>query len=281
MRPEEIKEKVREHYAGLVSENKKKTPKRGEAAFKGKMAKMAGYSDAELSSIPEGAVGNSFGCGNPLAYAEVKEGETVLDLGSGAGIDCFLAAEKVGPQGRVIGLDMTTEMIQKATQNACDAGITNVEFRLGEMEAMPVEDASVDWVISNCVINLSPDKPKVFSEAFRVLKPGGTLLVSDIVTQELPDCIKSSDQAWCGCVAGAIEEEAYLDGLRQVGFENVNVVDRLAYDAATLNAFLKGASSQPTCCGGPETGADSNMPDLGAMLEGRILSVKVHARKPA
>src|SRR5512136_1728441 len=180
---------------------------------KGGMVKIAGYDKGELSRLPADAVQNSFGCGNPLAFAGVRPGQTVLDIGSGAGIDCFIAAEKVGPAGKVIGLDMTPEMIERARKNAKEAGGTNVEFRFGEAEKMPVQDTSVDWVISNCVINLSPDKPAVFREIGRILRPGGRISISDIVAQDLPVAVRQSRDAWTGCLAGAISEAAYVQGL--------------------------------------------------------------------
>ena len=169
----------------------------------------------------------SLGCGNPLAIAGLQPGEVVLDLGSGGGIDCFLAAKKVGPEGRVIGLDMTPDMIKLARRNAKKMGVTNVDFRYGEMEEMPLPDESVDVIISNCVINLSPDKDAVFREAFRVLRPGGRLSVSDIVVDgDLPQSIRSQLDAWAGCVAGALDESVYLDKIRAAGFEQVEVLSR-------------------------------------------------------
>jgi SAM-dependent methyltransferase len=201
---------------------------------KGGMVKIAGYDKGELSRLPADAVQNSFGCGTPLAFAGVRPGQTVLDIGSGAGIDCFIASEKVGPTGKVIGLDMTPEMIERARRNAKGAGVANVEFRFGEAEKMPVEDASVDWVISNCVINLSPDKPAVFGEIGRVLRPGGRISISDIVAQDLPDAVRQSRDAWTGCLAGAISEEEYVRGLEKAGLREVKVTSRIVYDASQL-----------------------------------------------
>jgi SAM-dependent methyltransferase len=177
------------------------------------------------------------GCGNPLALAELKEGEVVLDLGSGGGLDCFLAAEKVGVGGHVIGLDMTPEMIQLARENARKMGATNVEFRLGEMERMPLEDNSVGVIISNCVINLSPDKDAVFREAYRVLKPGGRLSISDIVLLgELPQEVKASLEEWAGCIAGALQEKVYLDKIKAAGFV------RITANRSTLPLYVEGQS---------------------------------------
>jgi len=182
-----------------------------------------GYDAAELGAIPEGA-DLGLGCGNPLAMLGLREGETVLDLGSGAGIDCFLAARQVGESGRVIGVDMTPEMIARARRNARDVGIANVEFRLGEIEHLPVEDASVDAIISNCVVNLVPDKQQVFNEAFRVLRPGGRLSVSDIVLLgELPVQIRESVEAYVACLAGAIMKDDYLAKLARAGFSSVTI----------------------------------------------------------
>jgi arsenite methyltransferase len=179
------------------------------------------YTQEELAALPAELADQSLGCGNPTAIAELAKGESVLDLGSGAGLDCFLAAHKVGPTGRVVGLDMNVDMIQLARRNAREIGVTNVEFRLGEMETMPFPDASFDVIISNCVINLSPDKDAVLRESLRVLKPGGRLRVSDIVWLRQPTEGERNDLAsWAGCVAGALVEDDYLSRLRAAGFED-------------------------------------------------------------
>ena len=168
--------------------------------------------------------GLSLGCGDPITLAALTPGQTVLDLGSGGGIDCFLAGQRVGPEGRVIGVDMTAAMLEKARANKAKLGADNVEFRLGEIEHLPVSDESIDVIISNCVINLSTDKPQVFREAFRVLRPGGKLAVSDMVTDgPLPDSIKSSLSAWAGCVAGALDVEEYVAGIKAAGFVDVEL----------------------------------------------------------
>ena len=188
-----------------------------------------GYSDDELESVPEGA-NLGLGCGNPVALASLKEGETVLDLGSGAGFDCFLAASKVGNSGKVIGVDMTPEMVARAKENAQKGDYTNVEFRLGEIENLPVADNSVDIVISNCVINLSPEKKRVFAETFRVLKPGGRIMVSDIVLlKALPDVILNSIEAYASCVSGAMLKDEYSKTIEDAGFQNVTVIDETAF----------------------------------------------------
>ncbi|HXZ95023.1 MAG TPA: arsenite methyltransferase [Dehalococcoidia bacterium] len=193
------------------------------------ISKKIGYSEEELSQVPEGA-NLGLGCGNPVALASLKEGETVLDLGSGAGFDCFLAASKVGKKGKVVGIDMTPEMLDKARDNAHKGGYKNVEFRLGEIENLPVADNSVDAIISNCVINLSGDKQRVFDEAFRVLKPGGRLMVSDIVIlRELPDFIKDSIDAYIGCVSGAMKKNEYVGAIKKSGFEAVKVVEESTF----------------------------------------------------
>jgi len=180
------------------------------------------YRNADISDLPAAVTDVAFGCGNPTAIAALEPGQVVLDLGSGGGIDCFLAAKMVGPTGRVIGVDMTPEMIRLARKNAEKVGAPNVEFRLGEIENLPVADESVDVIISNCVINLSPDKPRVFREAFRVLKPGGRLQVSDIVwTRPVPEEIRSDMEKWAGCIAGALLESEYLDHIRAAGFVDV------------------------------------------------------------
>jgi SAM-dependent methyltransferase len=180
------------------------------------------YAQTDTSDLPSTVTDVAFGCGNPTAIAALRPGEVVLDLGSGGGIDCFLAAKMVGPEGRVIGVDMTPEMIELARRNAGTVGATNVEFRFGQIEALPIEDACVDVIISNCVINLSPDKDQVFREAFRVLKSGGRLQVSDIVwTHTVPDGIKDDMEQWAGCVAGALLEADYLAAIEAAGFDDV------------------------------------------------------------
>jgi SAM-dependent methyltransferase len=182
------------------------------------------YETPEAATLPEEVSGLSLGCGDPITLASLTPGQTVLDLGSGGGIDCFLAARQVGPQGHVIGVDMTPAMLEKARASQAKMGIENVEFRLGEIEHLPVADESVDVIISNCVINLSPDKPQVFREAYRALKPGGKLAVSDIVTDgPLPPEIKSSLSAWAGCVAGALEVRDYVGAMEAAGFVDVSV----------------------------------------------------------
>ena len=188
-----------------------------------------GYTMTELARIPAEAF-MGLGCGNPTAMADLREGETVLDLGSGGGIDAFLAAVRVGLTGRVIGVDMTPGMVELANRNAREGGFDNVEFRLGEIEDLPVDDGSIDTVISNCVINLSPDKSRVFKEAFRVLKPGGRITVSDITTEgALPEDVRNDPDAWTGCIAGAMDRNDYLATIREAGFRDVNVVGELAY----------------------------------------------------
>jgi ubiquinone/menaquinone biosynthesis C-methylase UbiE len=202
------------------------------------IAGLAGYTEKEML-IQQEASASSFGCGNPLAYSEVQEGEVVLDLGSGAGFDLLLASQKVGNSGRVIGVDMTDAMITAARRNIKSAGAKNIEIRKGLIESLPVDTESVDWVISNCVINLSPEKSKVFSEIYRVLKPGGRLLISDIVAESLPIEILESAGLYNSCVAGAISEEEYRAGLRQAGLEDVKVVARLLYEPEQIRSFFE------------------------------------------
>ncbi len=237
------------------------------------------YDAQEVADLPPEAVQSSFGCGNPLKFAEVKEGQTVLDIGSGAGIDCFLAAQKVGPTGRVIGLDMTPAMIEKATQIAKEKGYSNVEFRLGTADKMPVEDSSVDWIISNCVINLAPDKPAVFREAFRIMKPGGRLSVSDIVTgMDLPPAVRNSIEAYVGCLAGAIREEEYLEGMRQAGFEQVEVTSRLVYGPEQVSTLIEEtANTMKSSCG---CGCGPSLAPWIKQFAGKVWSAQVEAVKP-
>jgi len=243
------------------------------------------YSAAELTGLPESVTEASLGCGNPIAIASLQPGEVVLDLGSGGGIDCFLAARSVGPTGRVIGLDMTPDMIKLAQRNAKTIGAANVEFRLGEMEDMPLPDRSVDVIISNCVINLSPDKDAVFQEAYRVLRPGGRMSVSDIVIQgELPQPVRERLDAWAACVAGALDEAVYLDKMRLAGFEDVDVLSRefMSTDEVSeddLRFFAAGQDGQVV------EGEDALalLADAGISpqeLGQKIASVKVTAHKP-
>jgi arsenite methyltransferase len=204
-----------------------------------------GYNGTDLGSIPQDA-NLGLGCGNPTAFASLKEGETVLDLGSGAGIDCFIAAQKVGKSGKVIGVDMTPEMIKRAQENALKGNFVNVEFRLGDIEHLPVEDKTVDVIISNCVINLAPDKKQAFREAFRALKPGGRIMVSDMVLlKELPDAAKGSAETYVACIAGAVLKDEYLDTIRSAGFVDVSVagepaaaVEHAVGDAVDLQDFV-------------------------------------------
>jgi ubiquinone/menaquinone biosynthesis C-methylase UbiE len=241
------------------------------AVLSERVSKSIGYSDEELGSVPEGA-NMGLGCGNPVALASLKEGETVLDLGSGGGLDCFLAASKVGDKGKVIGVDMTPEMIDKARENARKGKRKNVEFRLGEIENLPVADNSVDVVVSNCVINLSADKPRVFEEAFRVLKPGGHLMVSDIVQlKELPSVVKKSVEAYVGCLSGAIMKQKYLETIRKAGFEEVKVMEESQFPVEYM-------ANDPT--------AKAAVAELGWTSEtvkdiaNAVASVKVYGKKP-
>ncbi|NQT04976.1 MAG: arsenite methyltransferase [Dehalococcoidia bacterium] len=233
MKETEIKKMVREGYAERAKTGSSCcTPAKsccGGGSTVRSVSKSVGYAEDEMDSVPEGA-NLGLGCGNPIALASLVEGETVLDLGAGAGFDCFLAANKVGEHGKVIGVDMTPEMIEKARENAEKGGYRNVEFRLGEIESLPAADNSVDVIISNCVINLSPDKERVFGEAFRVLKPGGRLMVSDIVLlKELPDFIRNSVAAYVGCISGALMKDEYLDTIKKSGFQEVNVLDEAIF----------------------------------------------------
>jgi len=199
-----------------------------------------GYTEEELRLVPDLAI-LGVGCGNPTALADLKVGETVLDLGSGAGIDVFLAAKKVGPHGRVIGVDMTEDMVAKGRQLAQEHGFSNVEFHLGYIEQLPVDSETVDVIISNCVINLTADKLASFKEIHRVLKPGGRILISDLVTaSELPEDVRASASAWADCLAGAMEKEAYLETIRRAGFAEVAVVSESSYEAPGMDERLQG-----------------------------------------
>lgn len=206
-----------------------------------KYSEKIGYSIQEMGTVPDGA-NLGLGCGNPTALTSLKEGETVLDLGSGAGFDCFLAANKVGRTGKVIGVDMTPEMIEKARQNALKGNYANVEFRLGDIENLPVAANSIDVIISNCVINLAPDKQRVFSEAFRVLKQGGRLMVSDMVLlKALPESIGNSIDAYVGCLAGAVLKDEYINAITFVGFKSVKILNEtpLPFELLTQDPMVK------------------------------------------
>jgi len=206
------------------------------------ISRAIGYSEQETKAVPEGA-NLGLGCGNPVAIASLKKGEVVLDLGSGAGFDAFLAASKVGKSGKVIGVDMTPEMTAKAGENALKGGYKNVEFRLGEIESLPVDSGSVDVIISNCVINLSTDKKKVFAEAFRVLKPGGRLMISDLVLlKKLPKAVKESLDAYTGCVAGAVLKDEYLALIKKAGFIDVDIIKQDDYPAEENGVTVQMAS---------------------------------------
>ena len=232
--PTPIHEVVREHYAERIKNNASCCGGSSECCS----TESSLYPQDLLATLPEGESIVSSGCGDPITLASLQPGQTVLDLGSGAGIDCFFAAKKVGETGRVIGVDMTPEMIERATASAKRMDLQNVEFRQGYLEDLPVEANTVDVIISNCVINLSPDKGKVFAEAFRVLKPGGKLAVSDIVTDgPLPQSIKQSLSAWAGCVAGAVEASEYIGMMERVGFTNVSVTP-VFFDKATVDSAL-------------------------------------------
>ena len=229
MSDKDIKKAVRDNYAKVATEGSccsgPVSNCCGQESLVKEISSSIGYTREDMDKVPEGS-NLGLGCGNPIALASLKKGEIVLDLGSGAGFDCFLAADKVGPDGKVIGVDMTPEMLEKARENAQKDNINNIEFRLGEIENLPAADGVIDIIISNCVINLSTDKGKVFSEAFRVLKPGGRIMVSDIVlTRELPDIIRENVSAYVGCIAGAVIKEDYLEAIRKAGFTDVKILE--------------------------------------------------------
>jgi ubiquinone/menaquinone biosynthesis C-methylase UbiE len=232
MKEEKVKKLVRNRYAKVAKTSGSccgSSVSCCSAPTSTQVSKMIGYSEDEMAAVPEGA-NLGLGCGNPTALASLKEGERVLDLGSGAGFDCFLAANKVGKTGKVIGVDMTPEMIDKARANAKKGKYTNVEFRLGEIENLPAADNSVDVIISNCVINLAPNKKRVFEEAFRVLAPKGRLMVSDIVLlKELPKTIQKNVEAYVGCISGAETKDKYIELIQKAGFQEVKIIEEKTY----------------------------------------------------
>ena len=255
MKKEKIKKAVREGYARIAKQGSSCCAPAssccGSTDLAQKISKNIGYTEEEIKAVPEGA-NLGLGCGNPLAFASLKEGEIVLDLGSGPGLDSFLAANKVGKKGRVIGVDMTPEMIERARENAKKGNYKNVEFRLGEIENLPVADNYVDVVISNCVINLVPDKRRAFREVFRVLKPGGRLMISDLVLlKEPPDSLKNSVEAYIGCIGGAIKKDEYLQAIKAAGFQEVRIVDETSFpldclaNDPTAQAIVKNSKIPP------------------------------------
>jgi len=275
MKKEEVRKTVREGYAQVAKSGSSCCAPQSSCCCSSSAAtdisKKIGYSDQEIESVPDGA-NLGLGCGNPVALASLKKGEVVLDLGSGAGFDCFLAANIVGKTGKVIGVDMTPEMIEKARENARKGGYENVEFRLGEIENLPTADNYVDAIISNCVINLSPEKDRVFRDAFRVLKPGGRLMVSDIVLMsELPDSIKKSVAAYVSCVAGAAMKDEYLENIKSAGFKEVTIVDEATFptDYAVKDPAIQALANDFGI-------SKADLKKLG----GSIKSIKVHAVKP-
>jgi arsenite methyltransferase len=263
-----IKERVREHYA---REAKRVLENPGRASCCGGPSSCDPitanlYNDSEKATLPCGAMAASLGCGNPTALAELKPGETVLDLGSGGGIDVLLSARRVGPTGKAYGLDMTDEMLTVARQNQRDAGVGNVEFLKGEIENVPLPDNSVDVIISNCVINLSAETDKVLREAFRVLKPGGRFAVSDIVVRgEIPREVQRQLEQWAGCIAGAVEESGYRSKLKAAGFQSIEIEPTRIYTAADLTTLSAG---------------NSEIEKIAPAADGKLMSAFIRARKP-
>jgi len=276
MNEERIREEIRKRYGERARSGGSCCPAtRSCCSGRDSMSQGLGYSEEQLAAIPKGA-NLGLGCGNPTALASLRPGETVLDLGCGAGMDCFLAARAVGPSGRAIGIDMTAEMVGQARENARANGIENVDFRLGEIERLPVGNVSVDVVISNCVINLSTDKPRVFREAFRVLRPGGRLAVSDIVLlKPLPEGIASSIEAYVGCIAGASMKADYLCAIEAAGFRDIKVVRETASSTQT-------ASEARLLAEGQEVGPAALQlePQQLRGLARAMTSISVQARRP-
>ena len=272
MKKNTIKQRAKEGYAKIARKGTSCCPGSsccGSSDAK-TISKTVGYTDKELNAVPEGS-NLGLGCGNPVALASLKKGETVLDLGSGAGFDAFLAAKKVGSTGRVIGVDMTPDMAKRAKENARKGNYTNVEFRLGEIEKLPVDSGSIDVIISNCVINLSIDKQAVFKEAFRVLKPEGRLMVSDLVLlKELPQAIKESIEAYIGCLAGASMKDKYIEFIKKAGFKDIKI---LSQDIYPVEAMANDATIQAII-------EKAQLKDIDIKnLESSVASIKVYAIK--
>jgi SAM-dependent methyltransferase len=279
--PEQIRQRVSRAYTQVVARPVERVA--GTVIQKGYSVKRAGYDPEKLRSLPREVVANSCGCGNPLATCGVQEGDVVLDLGCGAGIDLLLAAELVGPRGRVIGVDMTEAMLDTARQAVARSGHANVEVRDGLIEELPVPDASVDRVISNCVINLSPQKRRVFAEIARVLRPGGRMLVSDIIADDLPETVRTDLRLYECCVGGALREQEYREGLEAVGLTDLAITKCLEYAASDLRQLM--CSDRRACGEDATAGAAGQRPtqaeDLAATCAGRVWAASISARKPA
>ncbi len=271
MKEEKIHKMVRKGYGKIA----KQQPKNGACGCgcgsATNVSEQIGYSKEELNSVPEGADLN-LGCGNPVALASLKPGETVVDLGSGGGLDCFLAANKVGEKGKVIGVDMTPEMLDRARANLKKSGRKNVEFRLGEIENLPIADNTADVVISNCVINLAPNKQRVFDEAFRVLKPNGRLMISDMVlTKEIPQAILDNVSAYIGCISGAEKKDLYLGHINKAGFKNVKIIEETTMPIEALVSEKTATQILKQLKLTPEKATE---------LLGAAISMKISASKP-
>lgn len=264
-----IREEVKKTYAEAISRKCPSCCGNFEGTCCSVKAKDIGYSEDELNNLLTDSNISTFGCGNPLAYSEVREGDVVLDLGPGAGLDLLIAARKVGPSGQIIGVDMTEEMINKAEENIKAAGVKNVEVRKGLIENLPVESSSVDWVISNCVINLSPEKEKVFSEISRVLKPGGRMIVSDMVGENIPEWLRENKNLYSACISGVVSEKEYLSGLRKAGLEKVKVSERIVYNSDELESLIKSSLE-----------ISKDIKQIIRESDIKVASVKISAYKP-
>jgi arsenite methyltransferase len=275
MKDDEARKVVRKAYARIAKQDSfccsPASSCCGSVKTKEDVSRMIGYSKQELETVPRGA-NLGLGCGNPLALAALREGETVLDLGSGTGFDCFLAAKKVGKSGRIVGVDMTPDMIDKARTNAKKGNYGNVEFRLGEIENLPVPDKSIDIIISNCVINLSPDKERVFREAFRVLRPGGRLMISDLaLLKEIPESIRNSVGAYVGCISGAILKSEYIAIVKSAGFHGVKIVDEKLFP---IELMVDDSSAKTVI-------KDLNLsPEEVTTIGGAVVSIKIQGFRP-